>query len=131
VVNFAAPKDGWVRILQPYSLGQGGVVLMLFIEAWDLRKDEFESSHCSCNVPSSIVVDPLSSSGDSSAISIVHSAIVKVVAEDVIFSVRLVVDLLGYGVVGGYVTSKFWVCSDEGCIDAPTIQVFETSDQVV
>jgi hypothetical protein len=131
VVDFAVPRDGWPWILQSYSPGREMWCLMLFIEAWGVQQDGSKSSHCSCNVPSSVIVDPLSSSGDSSAISIMHSAIVKVVAEDVVFSVRLVVDLLGYRVVGGYVTSKFWVCGDEGCIDAPTIQVFETSDQIV
>jgi len=101
------------------------------IQFCKLRKDGFGSSHCSCNVPSPIVVDPLSSSGNSSTVRIMYSAVVKVVAKDVIFTVRLVVNLLGNRVVSWYVASKFWVCSNKGCIDAPTVQVFETSDQVI
>lgn len=60
-----------------------------------------------------------------------QSAIVKVVAKEVVFLVRLVVNLLGYRVVGGYIASKLWVRSNESCIDAPAVQVVETLDQVV
>ena len=60
-----------------------------------------------------------------------QSTIVKVVAEEVIFLVRLVVDLLGYRVVGGYIASKLWVRSNESCIDAPAVQIVEALDQVV
>jgi hypothetical protein len=98
------------------------VKFVVFIEAQNLRNDGLESSHCSCNVPSSIIVDPLSSSGDSSAMAVVHSsAIVQVIAIDVFFFISPVVDFLGYRVVGGYIASEFRVCGDKGCIDAPAV----------
>jgi hypothetical protein len=107
---------------QPSSVKWSDVEFGIFVEAQNLQNNELRSSHCSCNVPSSVVIDPLSSSGDSSAVAIMDSsAIVQVIAIDIFFFISPVVDFLGYRVVGGYIASEFRVCGDKGCIDAPAV----------
>lgn len=106
----------------------------VYAETRSLQKDGSRSSHCSGNVPSSIIVNPLSSSGDSSSSNrsaVVQSTIVHIVTKDVVFLVGLVVDLLGYRVVGGYVASKLWIGGNKSRIDAPAVQIVEALDQVI